>query len=180
MDPDYDEVRALAAFYNNQAGGYYSYYSNPVLNQKGHGVGSFLGGLFRSVIPLFKTRTSKMIGRRLLSGASDMLNDIRDDPSQFSRSLKRNSFNALKNIRDDLITQRGGHLITHIPPNKGRKRKSGAGGVSDGKITKRKKIKTDTRSRRNTVRKAPSKTTSRRRRKSIDSSEDDDSLDFLD
>jgi hypothetical protein len=48
------------------------------VNQRGHGLGSFLKGLFRTVAPLFKSGV-KILGREALKTGSYILSDIVND-----------------------------------------------------------------------------------------------------
>lgn len=62
-------------YYLNQAGtGFGSVYAGNVY-QRGHGIGSFLGGLFRCVFPLLKNG-SKTIGNELLKAGANIVSDI--------------------------------------------------------------------------------------------------------
>lgn len=62
-------------YYLNQAGtGFGSVYAGNVY-QKGHGIGSFLGGLFRCVFPLLKSGTAT-IGSELLKTGANIVSDI--------------------------------------------------------------------------------------------------------
>jgi hypothetical protein len=61
-------------YYVNQAGrGVGPVYVGAV-NQRGHGIGSFLSGLFRSVFPLFKSG-AKAIGQEALGTGFNVLRD---------------------------------------------------------------------------------------------------------
>lgn len=43
--------------------------------QRGHGIGSFLGGLFRSILPLLKSG-AKFVGKEALNAGAGVLSDI--------------------------------------------------------------------------------------------------------
>lgn len=62
-------------YYLNQAGsGFGSVYAGGIY-QKGHGVGSFLSGLFRCVFPLIKSG-SAVVGKELLKSGANIISDI--------------------------------------------------------------------------------------------------------
>lgn len=68
-------------YYLRQAGsGFSSVYSGPIY-QKGSGIGSFLGGLYRVLFPLLKSGTAT-IGSELLKTGANILSDIthNEDP----------------------------------------------------------------------------------------------------
>ena len=82
-------MNPLTRYYIHQAGGGGSagrvgpIYSVPPFVQRGHGLGSLLGGLFRSIRPLFFSglRTAgKALGREALRTGGKILTDIADNP----------------------------------------------------------------------------------------------------
>lgn len=46
--------------------------------QKGHGIGSFLGGIFRSILPLFKTG-ARAVGKEALRTGVNILGDVAEN-----------------------------------------------------------------------------------------------------
>ena len=82
-------MNPLTRYYIHQAGGGGSgggvgpIYSVPPFVQRGHGLGSLFGGLFRSIRPLFFSglRTAgKALGREALRTGGKILTDIADSP----------------------------------------------------------------------------------------------------
>ena len=84
-------MNPLTRYYIHQAGGggggsgggVGPIYSVPPFVQRGHGLGSLLGGLFRSIRPLFFSdlRTAgKALGREALRTGGKILTDIADNP----------------------------------------------------------------------------------------------------
>lgn len=70
-------------YYLNQAGsGFSNIYAGPSY-QRGYGIGSFLGGLFRSVYPLLKKGTVAL-GSELLKTGASCLGDLShsEDPQE--------------------------------------------------------------------------------------------------
>jgi hypothetical protein len=95
----------IIQYYVNQAGsGMGSIYSGPMF-QKGYGIGSFLGGLFRAVIPFFKSR-GIAVGKQLLKTGANVLNDMQENQS-FKNSLNNRKSGLLHNIKDSIITGKG-------------------------------------------------------------------------
>lgn len=69
------EIDIFTDYYLNQIGtGVGSIYAGPAY-QKGYGIGSFLGGLFRGVFPLLK-KTTKAVGSELLKSGVGLLSDL--------------------------------------------------------------------------------------------------------
>lgn len=106
------EVDLYTDYYVNQIGtGIGSIYAGPAY-QKGYGIGSFLGGLFRSVYPLLKKGTSA-IGSELLKSGVGLLSDLtREDPDV---ALKKRGKEMIQN----LSTRTSQHLFGSGYPYKG-------------------------------------------------------------
>lgn len=96
------------AYYKNQLGGGVSavYRGSPY--QRGHGIGSFLGGLFRTITPLLKSG-AKAVGKEALRTGINVLSDvvgtnvpvkhvISNRMQEFTGSLKRKADNKLNNV----------------------------------------------------------------------------------
>jgi len=82
-------------------GGVGPIYSVPPFVQRGYGIGSFLGGLFRSIrrFVLSGIRTaSKALDREALRTGSRNLTDIADNPQRDIRKLFQNTCRILLNI----------------------------------------------------------------------------------
>lgn len=62
-------------YYTHQAGSGIGVIYKGVPYQRGHGIGSFLGGLFRSVLPLLSSG-AKAIGKEALSAGVGFLSDM--------------------------------------------------------------------------------------------------------
>lgn len=83
-------------YYLNQAGsGFSNIYAGPAY-QRGYGIGSFLGGLFRSVYPLLKKGTVAL-GSELLKTGASCIGDISrsEDPQEV---FKKRGKEAVNNI----------------------------------------------------------------------------------
>lgn len=69
---------AYEDYYKQQAGGGINqYFKGGAQFQRGRGIGSFLGGLFRAAVPLLK-RGGLAIGKELLNSGARVLGDIGD------------------------------------------------------------------------------------------------------
>lgn len=91
-------------YYTHQAGSGIGVIYKGAPYQRGHGIGSFLGGLFRSVLPLFSSG-AKAIGKEALSTGVGLLSDIvnaRPMEESIKTRLKEASSN-LKRKADDKI-----------------------------------------------------------------------------
>jgi hypothetical protein len=95
----------IVQYYVNQAGsGVGAIYSGPLF-QKGYGIGSFLGGLFRAVIPFFKSR-GLAVGKQLFKTGVDVLSDMQQNQS-FKNSLSNRKSDILHNVKDAVISGKG-------------------------------------------------------------------------
>lgn len=83
-------------YYLNQAGsGFGGVYSSG-LYQKGHGIGSFLGGLFRCVFPLLK-KGSSTLGTELLKSGVNIISDIsKNEPVEMT--IKKRGKETINNL----------------------------------------------------------------------------------
>ncbi|KAJ6642662.1 hypothetical protein Bhyg_07615 [Pseudolycoriella hygida] len=69
------DLELLTRYYIAQAGtGNTPFYSGPIY-QRGSGIGSFLGGLFRRILPILKKGTVA-VGREVLNSGANFMNDI--------------------------------------------------------------------------------------------------------
>lgn len=83
-------------YYINQAGtGFGSVYAGNVY-QRGHGIGSFLGGLFRCVFPLLKSGTAS-VGNELLKTGAHIMSDIARN-EDFDTVVKRRGKETIENL----------------------------------------------------------------------------------
>jgi hypothetical protein len=68
------DARAYHEYYLNQAGREYPVYVG-TLYQRGHGLGSIFGSLFKSAVPLLK-RGAKTFGREALKTGLNLASDV--------------------------------------------------------------------------------------------------------
>lgn len=73
-------------YYVQQAGNGLDVYGG-VSSQKGHGLGSILGGLFRGAMPILKN-VGKVLGKKILSSGLAVANDVASGVN-VKKSLKR-------------------------------------------------------------------------------------------
>lgn len=83
-------------YYSQQAGTGVGIVYRGVPHQRGHGIGSFLGGLFRSVFPLLKSG-AKAIGSEALNAGMGLLTDVIN-----ARPLDESVKTQLKNVSANL------------------------------------------------------------------------------
>lgn len=75
-------------------------------NQRGHGIGSFLGGLFRRIIPLLK-QGARTVGKEALRSGINMATDIMDSgihPREAFKTRLRESGENLKRKAEEKIS----------------------------------------------------------------------------
>lgn len=103
----YDDyfVQQIGGQYGREySGGIRKFYVG-VPYQKGHGIGSFLGGLFRRVLPLL-SRGAKAVGKEALRAGVNILEDITDrnvSPSEAFKSRLRETGESLKRKAENKI-----------------------------------------------------------------------------
>lgn len=82
------EEDLLVKYYMNQAGsGFGEFYSGPIY-QRGYGIGSFLGGLFKTVLPLLK-RGGIAVGKELLRNGTNLVHDLENNVDPRTALTKR-------------------------------------------------------------------------------------------
>ncbi len=85
----------ITEYYLHQAGGG-QYYAGSSY-QKGHGIGSWLGGLFRTVLPLLRSGATA-VGREAARAGAHVLADVASgDP--MGESAKRHAGEAVQNLK---------------------------------------------------------------------------------
>lgn len=83
-------------YYTHQAGSGVGVVFKGSPYQRGHGIGSFLGGLFRSVLPLLSSG-AKAIGKEALTAGVGLLTDMAN-----SRPMEESIKGRLKNANSNL------------------------------------------------------------------------------
>lgn len=97
---------AYLKYYVNQAGsGVGNFYSGPIY-QRGYGVGSFLGGLFRSVLPLLK-KGGLALGRELISCGTNVMDDI-EQKVPIDVAVARQGLKSLSNLKRKVTNNMSG------------------------------------------------------------------------
>ncbi|KAF4513977.1 UNVERIFIED_CONTAM: hypothetical protein B566_EDAN018374 [Ephemera danica] len=151
--------RRAPRYYVRQAGSGVSNVYRGVEWQRGHGIGSFLGGLFRKVIP-FLTRGAKVIGKETAKAGLNVLDDIsRDVP--IKEALKTRFGDVRDNLKrkaeakiDDIMSGSG-----YKVKKRKRRAQSGVGKRRVKKSPKRRKPKTSKVKKRRSKRTAKNKLT---------------------
>lgn len=124
-------------------------------HQRGHGIGSFLSGLFRSVTPLFKS-ASRTAGKHLISSGLGVASDLLDGHS-LKKSVTHRARTAGRSLLKRALASQNGYKTNtrEEPPVK---RRATAGRKRRGRVTQkgrgstRKKTCKTRRVRRNTTR----------------------------
>lgn len=113
---DVDEVASILNFYsardNEQNGNGLDYFYTPYSIQKGSGIGSFLAGVSRPIIPLIRQGIS-YLAPHLLNILRQLAGDFAANPtlSSLQSSLKTHGMNTLENVTNEAISKmRGGRL----------------------------------------------------------------------
>lgn len=125
-------------YYSHQGGSGIGVIYKGAAFQRGHGIGSFLGGLFRSVLPLL-SRGAKVIGKEVLGAGVGLLSDLvsaRPMEDSIKSRLKEASSNLKRKVDEkiDRINMSGSGYITK------RKRLSSFSPCSAAKVKAIKKL----------------------------------------
>ena len=142
-------------YYHQQAGSGVGNIYYGAAYQKGHGIGSFLGGLFRSALPLIK-KGAKAVGKEMLKTGVNVLGDV-VDKTPLKQSLQSRISDARSNLKRKAETKLKEMIGSGYQGHKHFKRNHSASGQRTGRTAQRKK-----RSSANTNTK---KTTKRNRKK---------------
>lgn len=94
---NYSNICPYQQYYNHQAGSGIGVIYKGVAHQRGHGIGSFLGGLFRSVLPLFSSG-AKVIGKEAMNAGVGLLSDMMQS-KPLDESLKTRFKEATSNLK---------------------------------------------------------------------------------
>lgn len=143
------------AYYENQVGSgggiEHFYHGSPY--QRGHGIGSFLGGLFRKALPIL-TSGLKAVGKEALRSGVQVLDDVAGQNMDLKDSLKMRLGESANNLRQQarkrinhLMEGDGYKILVHkrLPqsqPARGRRR------TLKSTNTKRKKKKKNTKKKK--------------------------------
>lgn len=112
---DVDEVASILNFYSardDQNGNGLDYFYTPYSMQKGSGIGSFLAGVSRPIIPLIRQGVA-YLAPHLLQILHQLAGDFAVNPtlSSLQSSLKTHGVNTLENVTNEAISKmRGGRL----------------------------------------------------------------------
>lgn len=101
----YDEYFDMQIGYGKSGYGGISHVYIGSPNQRGHGIGSFLGGLFRRIIPLLK-QGARVVGKEALRSGINVANDILENgarPKEAFKTRLRESGENLKRKAEEKI-----------------------------------------------------------------------------
>lgn len=101
--------------------------------QKGHGIGQFLGGLFRKALPFLK-RGAKAVGREALRAGMHIIDDVSTHNVPFKNALRNRAYESTHNLKrkaeekiDNLMKgsgyKRGARKLKKQLPGKRRRRR---------------------------------------------------------
>lgn len=150
-------------YYLRQAGsGFGSVYSGPIY-QKGSGIGSFLGGLFRALYPLLKSG-SAVVGSELLKSGANIISDIthNQDPQIVIKRRGKETIDNLGRIVGGKMFGSGYKAAVAVKRRQTQANKSGA------KKQKKQSVKLKTKSKPRKVQKKVQKKKSRSKSEIVD------------
>lgn len=139
----------LTRYYLNQAGsGMSDFYSGPIY-QRGYGIGSFLGGLFRSVLPILR-RGGIAVGKELLNSGTNFFNDVENNVNP-RRAFNNRALETITNLKRKVMHGEG--FIAGV-----RRKKRHLSKTTRAVNTKRRKVvkkKTSRKTKKKTLKKRP-------------------------
>lgn len=104
-------------YYNDQVGGRIARVYTGTPHQRGHGIGSFLGGLYRTVLPLFQSGL-KAVGRETIRSGFNVLDDVTNNNMNFREAFKNRTNESLGNLK-----RRASDKIERVMTGSGYKRR---------------------------------------------------------
>jgi hypothetical protein len=107
-------------------------------HQRGHGIGSFLGGLFRSALPLLKSG-ARALGKEALRAGVSVMEDM-DNDAPFKEALKYRAAESVGNLRRKAFDKLGS-----LMRGSGYKTTRGGSGRQSLRGSKRKRVSGKTR-----------------------------------
>lgn len=131
-----EESNLLTEYYLNQAGHGFSIFAGAPF-QRGYGIGSFLAGLYRSVMPLLR-KSGVVVGKEVLRGATSLLGDLEND-TNIKTALRNRSSEVFNNLRKRAFTEMDGSGYNKNA--KRRKTSQSSAGSAKKKTTKAKGVK---------------------------------------
>jgi len=96
-----EDDQVLTRYYLNQLGSGSEIYSGQLF-QKGYGVGNWLSGLYRFVVPLMK-RAGVAVGRELATSSMNIMEDMNNNVS-LKNALKSRGTEAATNLKRKAMT----------------------------------------------------------------------------
>jgi len=119
-------------YYANQAGGGIDNWYRGAPVQRGHGIGSFLGGLFRAALPLIR-KGAVAIGKEALTAGVNVLEDVNNGIPL------RNSFNLHMTDVSNNLKRKASDKLAGLLKGEGYKRKKCRKSTQLKKVTRRRK-----------------------------------------
>lgn len=92
---------SVVDYYVNQAGSGIGHVFIGARHQKGYGIGAFLGGLFRSILPMLSS-SAKAVGKEALKMGGRVLADVAHDNQPLAASLKRRAIESGEHLTESL------------------------------------------------------------------------------
>lgn len=132
-------------YYSHQAGTGIGVIYKGVAHQRGHGIGSFLGGLFRSVLPLLSSGT-KAIGKEALNAGVGLLSDMVN-----SKPLKDSIPNRFKEATSNLKRKADSKIETVMMGSGYKSKKHRSQSLIQSQALKRKTLKKSYRTNYNDI-----------------------------
>lgn len=125
-------------YYVSQAGSGAGVIYRGAIYQRGHGIGSFLGGLFRTIMPLLRSG-AKTVGKEILKSSAGFLGDLAAN-APIKESLRNRLVDAGNNLKrkaENKINEMGGSgVIKRRRLVKNKQKLSVHSGVTSGKKKK--------------------------------------------
>lgn len=118
MSYQLEDEALLTRYYLNQAGSGAEIYRGSAF-QKGYGIGSWLGGLFRHIIPLLR-KGGKALGGELLNTVNNVLDDVTHNGKTFETAIKSRGVEGIDNLKRKAVATMKGGGVNHSSKSKSR------------------------------------------------------------
>lgn len=125
-------------YHNMQSGGGSMVYFKGSPYQRGHGIGSFLGGLFRQALPLLKSG-ARTVGKELLQCGINVLDDLGSDNKTLKESVDQRTGDVVRNLKNKAKDEIVGILKGKGYKGKRRRKTSQSKSISRRRKTKKTK-----------------------------------------
>lgn len=112
-------------------------------NQRGHGIGAFLGGLFRRILPYIGS-AARAVGKEALNAGINVVGDVVSNGKPLKMALENrlteSGLNLKRKAKDKIVSMMRGSGYKAKRKRLGTHKRTGRGSVNTSKTRKKKKV----------------------------------------